>query len=68
MDDMLNVNPVTEQYNDLSFVSFFLTSLYSLTNFLMGDVGNDSVFRLPVSQENKVGQVYGKAKTLIFLT
>lgn len=34
----------------------------------MGDVGNDSLLRLPVSQESKVGQVYMKAKTLIFLT
>ena len=33
----------------------------------MGDVGNDSLLRLPVSQESKVGQVCMKAKTLIFL-
>lgn len=67
---MLNVKPVTEQCNDLSFYFFFffLTSLDSLTNFLMGDVGNDSLLRLPVSRESKVGQVCLKAETLIFLT
>lgn len=39
-------------------ISFFLTSLDSLTNFLMGDVGNDSLLQLPVSQESKVGQIF----------
>lgn len=72
---MLNVKLVTEQYNDLCFVFVFLICFFfffklpldSLTNFLMGDVGNDSLLRLPVSQESKVGQVCMKAKTLIFL-
>ena len=71
---MLNVKLVTEQYNDLCFVFVFLISisfffklaLDSLTSFLMGDVGNDSLLRLPVSQESKVGQVCMKAKTNIF--
>ena len=66
---MLNVKLVTEQCHDLfPFLFFFLIPLDSLTNFLMGDVGNDSLLRLPVSRESKVGQVCMKAKILMFLT
>lgn len=65
---MLNVKPMTEQCNDLSILFLFPPSLDSLTNFLMGDVGNDSLLRLPVSRESKVSQVCVKAETLIVLT
>ena len=50
-------------------LSFFLCfSLDSLTSFLMGDVSSDSLLRLPVSRESKVGRVCVTAKTLIVLT
>lgn len=48
-----------ENKNDLfrevfsSMETLAFTFGHILTNFLMGDVGNDSVFRLPVSQESK---------------
>ncbi|XP_036894451.1 rho GTPase-activating protein 29-like [Sturnira hondurensis] len=48
-----------ENKNDLfrevfsSMETLAFTFGHLLTNFLMGDVGNDSVFRLPVSQESK---------------
>lgn len=34
----------------------------------MGDVGNDSLLRLPVSRESKVGQICVRAETLKLLT
>uniref|UniRef100_K9IP07 Rho GTPase-activating protein 29 n=1 Tax=Desmodus rotundus TaxID=9430 RepID=K9IP07_DESRO len=40
-----------EVFSSIESLAFTFGNI--LTNFLMGDVGNDSVFRLPVSQENK---------------
>uniref|UniRef100_A0A452S813 Rho GTPase-activating protein 29 n=1 Tax=Ursus americanus TaxID=9643 RepID=A0A452S813_URSAM len=42
-----------EVFSSIETLAFTFGNI--LTNFLMGDVGNDSLLRLPVSRESKVG-------------